>query len=70
MSTLVVPHDLAWERSSRSTPSGPAASAPAEGLPDAAARFTRECAAALKSCPRGKAALYVGGRAALADRES
>ncbi|KAI3427920.1 hypothetical protein D9Q98_006312 [Chlorella vulgaris] len=92
VATLIVPHDLSWERGNDtateanpvgSGTSGPAAhapaalphsqhsiAAPAPGLPAGAQRFVREAAAALKACPRGKAALYIGGRAALAEGEA
>jgi len=78
VATLVVPHDLSWERS-RSSSSGSSSEGQLaaageekgavgviqEGSPEA--RFLRDCAAALQACPRGKAALLVGGTASLAE---
>lgn len=82
--TLIVPHDLSWQRgrddndaplngqgqgAASNASAGPLEAAPAGGLAPAAQRFVREAAAALQACPRGKAALYIGGRAALAAGE-
>ncbi|KAL4444371.1 hypothetical protein ABPG75_012108 [Micractinium tetrahymenae] len=74
VATLVVPHDLSWERREaaganagtkpRAAPGGSQQQGP---LPPAAQAFVREAAAALRACARGKAALYIGGRAALAE---
>lgn len=81
--TLVVPHDLSWERGEAAGHhtgtklglGGPAACTPAATqpspqprgpLPQAVQGFVRGAAAALRACPRGKAALYIAGRAALA----
>jgi acetolactate synthase-1/2/3 large subunit len=68
VSTLIVPHDLSWEQS-QALPAActPAAQPPTPGLPPGAEQFVRDAAAALTACPRGAAALYIGGRAALAD---
>ena len=72
--TLVVPHDMCWASAplpSSNTSSGSEAAqarAPTYGhgpLSDVAARFVRDAAAALRACPRGQAAVYVGGCAAL-----
>ncbi|KAL4420103.1 hypothetical protein ABPG77_000584 [Micractinium sp. CCAP 211/92] len=82
--TLVVPHDLSWERGEAAGHhigtklglGGPAAgtsaamqpgSHPQGPLPQAVQDFVHGAAAALRACPRGKAALYIGGRAALAE---
>lgn len=84
VATLVVPHDLSWERRAgaedhasvargldETVASAPAAvqtsSQPREPLPAAVQAFVRGAAAALQACPRGRAALYIGGRAALAE---
>jgi acetolactate synthase-1/2/3 large subunit len=82
VATIIVPHDLSWERQPRFAPlprPAPPPAPPSTALPTPAAAaealaatpgaeaFVRDCAAALLRCPRGKAALYVGGRAALAD---
>lgn len=85
VATLVVPHDLSWERMEQpangsslpasillnraAAAAGIAGSAPTVLAP-AAQQFVRDAAAALKACPRGKAALYLGGRAALAEGEA
>lgn len=82
VATLVVPHDMSWERSSSSSGSGAAAQqtqqAGASSGSDAAyavapgtpvGDFIQQCAAALKACPRGKAALLISGRATLQDGE-
>ncbi|GAB4823280.1 hypothetical protein N2152v2_010326 [Parachlorella kessleri] len=85
VATLVVPHDMSWERtdsgSSSSSGGGSGGQQVAagkekravgeiiqEGSPEAS--FLRDCAAALKACPRGKAALLIGGRATLAQGEA
>jgi hypothetical protein len=34
-------------------------------LPPVAEQFVKDCAAALKACPPGKAAIYLGGEALL-----
>jgi acetolactate synthase-1/2/3 large subunit len=91
VTTIIVPHDLSWERTPdaggdraerrRSAPTSPpqpppvaapAAMPAAEALEASpgAAEFVKECAAALRRCPRGKAALYIGGRAGLADGQA
>eukprot|EP00887_Chlorella_sp_A99_P006142 scaffold22.g6142.t1 len=76
VATIIVPHDLSWERSASDGSPSAAAGAGQAGIANGsancrldagAATFVRDCAAALKACPRGKAALYIGGRAALAD---
>ncbi|EFN57872.1 hypothetical protein CHLNCDRAFT_56997 [Chlorella variabilis] len=87
VATLIVPHDLAWEREGTApgygagtcidgSGSSQAAAAANEvsalhlseqQLPPGAQCFVREAAAALRACPAGKAALYIGGRAALAE---
>ena len=82
LATLIVPHDLSWERADQpENGSGLPASAllnraavaagsgSAASLGAAAQQFVRDAAAALKACPRGKAAVYIGGRAALAEGE-
>lgn len=85
IATLIVAHDLSWERSSAAVGAG-AAGGPAAaqqttlggsingsngglamGPGSAAGRFIADCAAALRRCPRGRAALLVGGAATLAD---
>ena len=75
VATLIVPHDLSLQpaagadTSAGSTACGaPSAVSPvvAGGLAPGAQQFVREAAAALQACPRGKAALYLGGRAGLA----
>lgn len=69
VATLIVPHDLSWERDG-SAPSTLAPAATVNGereLAPGVQRFVREAAAALRACPRGKAALYLGGRAGLAE---
>ena len=79
VSTLVVPHDLAWLRrddaggiADNVPPSvgameGLEASSGSKGQIPGVRQFVRDAAAALLACPCGKAALYIGGRAALAD---
>lgn len=82
LATLIVPHDLSWERADQpangsglpasallNQAAAAAGSASAASLGAAAQQFVRDAAAALKACPRGKAALYIGGRAALAEGE-
>ena len=66
VATLVVPHDLAYEEDVAVRQAQPA---PARGPPDdvGAAAFIKACAKALRACPRGKAALLVGGAATLSD---
>ncbi len=82
VATLIVPHDLSWEHADQpangssqpvsvllnraAVAAGVSRAAP---LDPAAQQFVRDAAAALKACPRGKAALYIGGRAALAEGE-
>ena len=74
VATLIVPHDLSWQPAAGGISKAggsaamPATAAPtaAGGLAPGAQQFVREAAAALRACPRGKAALYLGGRAALA----
>lgn len=82
VATLIVPHDLSWERAEQPANGNglpdsmllnqaavAAGVSSAAALNPAAQQFVRDAAAALKACPRGKAALYVGGRAALAEGE-
>lgn len=83
VATLIVPHDLSWQRgqpadavtadadasggSQGATAVEPLTAPAAGGGELAAARFVRDAAAALKACPRGRAAIYLGGRAGLAE---
>lgn len=75
VATLIVPHDLSWQRGISGNSDGaatyvaaaPLPPAPPRGMDPGAVSFVHDCAAALQACPRGKAALYIGGRAALAD---
>ena len=79
VATLIVPHDLSWERYAAAAPRRGSTS-PARGgdgrHPPAAAplpavqKFVADCAAALKQCPRGKVGIYISGRAALVDGEA
>lgn len=71
IATVIAPHDLSWERSGGAAGSEAAAvAAPGPGLPPGAVQFAKDCAAALHSCRRGKAALYVGGKAGLAEGQA
>ncbi|PSC72378.1 acetolactate synthase large subunit [Micractinium conductrix] len=77
VATLIVPHDLSWQRSEEDGAAvQPHANVPAAGaaqgapLPAEVQRFVREAAAALRACPRGKAALYIGGAACLAEGDA
>ena len=76
IATLVVPHNMSWER----TPTAATAPSPSSSLRKLSGsikeanemsqpvhEFLSSCAQALKDCPRGKAALYIGGQAALTD---
>ncbi|PRW56678.1 decarboxylase [Chlorella sorokiniana] len=83
VATLIVPHDLSWERAKQpangsslpasvllnqaAAAAGVSSAAP---LSPAAQQFVRDAAAALQACPRGKAALYIGGRAALSEGDA
>lgn len=72
VATLVVPHDLSWERregaAAESLPQAcRGCSQPRGPLQPAVQGFVQQAAAALRSCPRGKAALYIGGRAVLSE---
>lgn len=70
VSTLIVPHDLSWERAHPAGDAAAQAPEPSKAsgeLAPGAAKFVREAAAALRACPRGKAAIYLGGRAGLAE---
>jgi acetolactate synthase-1/2/3 large subunit len=74
VSTLIVPHNLAWERTEVIKKMSPKVEAlkingsasPIKFSP-AIENFLNSCAEAIKKCPRNKAALYIGGQAALAD---
>jgi len=73
VATLIVPHDLSWERTATTKkPSPRAAALKSNGstspeFSPATRRFLDDCAEAIKNCPRGKVAMYIGGQATLAD---
>ena len=73
VSTLIVPHNLSWQRSKKreingaytlSTPGPDAASAPEID------HFVQDCAKAVLSAPQGKVAIYIGGCASLEDDDA
>jgi acetolactate synthase-1/2/3 large subunit len=73
VATVIVPHNLSWERTAAAKKLSPRTaslklngSASPEFSP-AIKNFLNSCADAMKSCPRNKVALYIGGQAALAD---
>lgn len=79
IATLIVPHDMSWERA-------PAAKQQLQQLATAAVpslktgahkelapgvlAFVKDCSKALIGSGRGKSAIYIGGRATLADRNA
>lgn len=73
--TVLLPHDISWApaepEQGQSTAllmvADVAAQPPSLADSHAAAAFIRDCAAALRAAPRGKAALYLGGQALLAE---
>lgn len=80
ITTLIVPHDSAWQKSPAPvSPAGPKPLSPSNGsshkgsykvvepLPEGAKQFLRDCGAALKGCAKGKAAIYIGGKAGIMD---
>ena len=74
IATIIVPHNLSWERTpvvegkrSPRTTSLHGVGASPQAPSAAAIQFLTKCAEALKDCPRGKSAIYIGGQAALAD---
>lgn len=74
IATLIVPHNLSWERTpisegkkSPRTTSLHASGSTSPSPSPAATQFLNNCAEALRNCSRGKAAIYIGGQAALAD---
>jgi acetolactate synthase-1/2/3 large subunit len=75
VATLIVPHDLSWERSpaakpkveSNGSPMAAAGLGPSPSLSPAAQEFLGAVAQALRCCPRGKVALYLGGAASIVD---
>jgi acetolactate synthase I/II/III large subunit len=82
VATIIVPHDVSWTRwpatpklsSGRHRSTSPATkttyTATREPVSDEVRQFIEDCAKALKACPRGKVAIYIGGCAALADRDA
>jgi acetolactate synthase I/II/III large subunit len=75
IATVIAPHDVSWERGGGGGGGGGGGATAASAGPRAVdnhpggMQFIQECAAALRKCPRGKAAIYIGGSAAIADGE-
>lgn len=75
IATIIIPHDVSWERTPPPIAKGNGMQPRKMNLqvqdsaaipqPSGMTAFIKECAAALKACPRGKAALYIGGRAGI-----
>lgn len=68
VTTLIVPHDMSWERHP-CTNAVHSTSASRFPLPMEALQFIKDCAKALTSC-QGKKALYIGGRASIAENDA
>lgn len=72
ISTLIVPHNMSWEKSPKPEING--AYALSKGTMEAASpevdRFIGDCAKALLAAPAGKVALYIGGAAAIQDENA
>ena len=74
--TLVMPHNVSWNRVP-SNPTGSRESPPQASFPKSAKssghliaparQFILDCAQSLSKLPKGKVAIYIGGRAALKD---
>lgn len=64
VSTLIVGHDITWETADWEEKVKEANQQECIEI-DALKEFVQDCAEALKNCPRGAAALYLGGRALL-----
>lgn len=69
VSTIIVGHDVTWEKGDWEVEAKEPVQHECVQL-DALKCFVRDCAAALKKCPPGKSALYLGGRALLEDGEA
>jgi len=74
--TLLVPHDLSWERSAQvaqekaTTASLNSSAIFTEEMSPEVHEFISDCAAALKGCSRGQIGIYIGGRAGLTDGDA
>jgi len=72
ISTLIVPHNLSWEKRSREEINGSyklRSEALYAALPEVE-QFIGDCAKALLRAPPGKVALYIGGAAAIHDEDA
>lgn len=69
ISTLIVPHNLSWEKSHREKVNGSYAlrSEELDAASPEVECFIGDCAKALMTAPAGKVAMYIGGAAAIQD---
>ena len=64
VTTLIVPHDVAWSRAPAGAGQAVPEAAPA-GLEEGTGEFVRARAGAIKACAPGKVGIYCGGKALL-----